>query len=135
MLLINRAYPQWPPANSTSGPPGHADSAFARPAGRVGNCPALGWTYSSGVAPPVRTTGRGFDWSTASIALSIAGAAISLADKGLFLVGIAVFVLGLIAGVVGWRSGIRRNRAGIGIILNSANLILDIGLLISAASR
>ena len=56
-------------------------------------------------------------------------------DRGLVLVGVIVFATGLIAGVVGWRTGIRKNRAGIGIILNSANLILDAGLLISAASR
>lgn len=29
----------------------------------------------------------------------------------------------------------RKNRAAIGIILNAANLLLDTGLLISAASR
>jgi hypothetical protein len=46
-----------------------------------------------------------------------------------------VFVAGLIVGVIGWRSGLRKNRAVIGIILNSANLILDAGLVISAASR
>jgi hypothetical protein len=87
------------------------------------------------VAPPLPTKRQGFDWSTASIALSIAGAAISLADRGLFLVGVAVFLTGVIVGVVGWRSGVRKNRAANGIILNSANLILDAGLLISAASR
>jgi len=67
--------------------------------------------------------------------LSIVGALISIADRGLVLVGVIVFVAGLIVGVVGWRSGIRKNRAAIGIILNSANLILDVGLLISAAPR
>jgi hypothetical protein len=87
----------------------------------------------AGVAPPVRTARRGFDWSTASIALSIVGAFTSIADRGLVLVGVVAFVAGLIVGVVGWRSGIRKNRAAIGIILNSANLILDAGLLISAA--
>jgi hypothetical protein len=87
------------------------------------------------VAPPPPARRRGFDWSTASIALSIVGALISIADRGLVLVGVIVFATGLIAGVVGWRSGIRKNRAGIGIILNSANLMLDAGLLISAASR
>lgn len=60
---------------------------------------------------------------------------ISIADRRLFLVGVMLFVTGLIVGAVGWRSGVRKNRAGIGIILNSANLILDAGLLISAASR
>jgi hypothetical protein len=63
------------------------------------------------------------------------GAFISIADRGLFLVGVFVFVVGLSVGVVGWRSGVRKNRAGIGIILNSANLMLDVGLLISAGSR
>jgi hypothetical protein len=92
-------------------------------------------TYSVGVAPPLPARRRGFDWSTASIAVSIAGAAISIADRSLFLVGVAVFVAGFILGVVGWRSGVRKNRAAIGIILNSANLVLDAGLLISAASR
>ena len=67
--------------------------------------------------------------------LSIAGAAISFADRRLFLIGVAVFLVGLIVGVVGFRSGVRRNRASIGIILNAANLMLDAGLLISAASR
>jgi hypothetical protein len=89
----------------------------------------------SGVAPPLPAKRRGFDWSTASIAISIAGAAISLGGRSLFLVGAAVFVAGLMVGVVGWRSGVRKNRAAIGIILNSANLVLDAGLLISAASR
>jgi len=60
---------------------------------------------------------------------------ISIADRRFFLVGAALFLTGLIVGVVGWRSGVRKNRAAIGIILNSANLILDAGLLISAASR
>jgi hypothetical protein len=83
--------------------------------------------------PPVRR--RGFDWSTASIALSIVGALISVADRGLFLVGVFIFVTGLIVGVVGWMGGVRKNRAAIGIILNAANLMLDAGLLISAASR
>ena len=89
----------------------------------------------SGVTPPIPTKRRGFDWSTASIALSIVGAAISIADPGLVVVGVIVFVAGLIVGVVGWRSGVRKNRAAIGIILNSANLILDAGLVISATSR
>ena len=84
---------------------------------------------------PVPTKRPGFDWSTASIALSIVGALISVADRGLVLVGVVAFLAGLIVGVVGWRSGIRKNRAAIGIILNSANLILDAGLLVSAASR
>jgi hypothetical protein len=89
----------------------------------------------SGVArrPPLRR--QGFDWSTASIALSIMGALLSIADRNLVFLGVIVFVAGLILGVVGWRSGIRRNRAVIGIILNSANLILDAGLVISAVSR
>ena len=63
------------------------------------------------------------------------GALISIAVRGLFLVAVFAFVAGLIVGVVGWRSGVRKNRAAIGIILNAANLILDVGLLISAASR
>ena len=88
-----------------------------------------------GVAPPPPARRRGFDWSTASIALSIVGALISIADRGLVVIGVIVFVTGLIVGVVGWRSGIRKNRAGIGIILNAANLMLDVGLLISAGSR
>ena len=89
----------------------------------------------SGVArrPPSRP--QGFDWSTASIALSIMGALLSIADRNLIFLGVIVFVAGLILGVVGWRSGIRRNRAVIGIILNSANLILDAGLVISTVSR
>jgi hypothetical protein len=87
------------------------------------------------VAPPAPTRQRGFDWSTASIALSILGALISVADRGLFLIGVTAFLAGLIVGVVGWRSGVRRNRAAIGIILNTANLILDAGLVISASSR
>jgi hypothetical protein len=87
------------------------------------------------VAPPPPARRRGFDWSTASIALSIVGALISIADRGLVVVGVIVFVAGLVVGVVGWRSGIRKNRAAIGIILNAANLMLDAGLLISAASR
>jgi hypothetical protein len=87
------------------------------------------------VAPPPPARRRGFDWSTASIALSVVGAFISIADRGLFLIGVSAFVAGLIVGVVGWRSGIRKNRAAIGIILNGANLILDAGLLISAGSR
>jgi hypothetical protein len=87
------------------------------------------------VAPPTPTRQRGFDWSTASIALSIVGALISIAGRGLFLIGVILFATGLIVGVVGWRSGVRKNRAGIGIILNSANLILDVGLLMSAAPR
>jgi hypothetical protein len=87
------------------------------------------------VAPPAPTRRRGFDWSTASIALSILGALISVADRGLFLIGVTAFLAGLIVGVVGWRSGVRRNRAAIGIILNTANLILDAGLVISASSR
>jgi hypothetical protein len=82
---------------------------------------------------PVRR--QGFDWSTASIALSIMGALLSIADRNLVLLGVLVFVAGLILGVVGWRSGIRRNRAVIGIILNTANLILDAGLVISAATH
>jgi hypothetical protein len=60
---------------------------------------------------------------------------ISIADRRLFLVGVMLFLTGLIVGVVGWRSGIRKNRAAIGMILNTANLILDAGLVISAASR
>ena len=92
-------------------------------------------TYSSGVAPPLPTKRRGFDWSTTSIALSIAGAAISFADRGLFLIGVVVFLVGLIVGVVAFRIGVRRNRASIGIIQNAVNLMLDAGLLISAASR
>jgi len=60
---------------------------------------------------------------------------ISIADRRFFVVGVALFLTGLIVGVVGWRSGVRKNRAAIGIILNSANLILDAGLLITAASR
>ena len=87
------------------------------------------------MAPPHPARRQGFDWSTASIALSIVGALISIADRGLFLVGVIVFLSGLIVGVAGWRSGVRKNRAAIGIILNGANLMLDIGLLISAASR
>jgi hypothetical protein len=55
--------------------------------------------------------------------------------RGLFLVAVTAFVAGLIVGVVGWRGGVRKNRAAIGIILNSANLILAVGVLISAASR
>ena len=38
-------------------------------------------------------------------------------------------------GVLGWRRGVRKNRAAIGIILNSANLLVNVGLLTSAASR
>lgn len=87
------------------------------------------------MAPPPQARRRGFDWSTASIALSIVGAFISIADRGLFLFGVTVFLAGLIVGVVGWRGGVRKNRAAIGIILNAANLMLDAGLLISAASR
>ena len=60
---------------------------------------------------------------------------ISIAESGLVVVGVVVFVAGLIVGVVGWKSGVRKNRAAIGIILNAANLMLDAGLLISAASR
>ena len=63
------------------------------------------------------------------------GALLSIADRNLIFLGVIVFVAGLILGVVGWRSGIRRNRAVIGIILNSANLILDAGLVISTVSR
>ena len=63
------------------------------------------------------------------------GAFISIADRRLFLLGVAVFLAGLVVGVVGWRGGKRKNRAAIGLILNSANLILDVGLIISAASR
>lgn len=63
------------------------------------------------------------------------GALLSIADRNLVLLGVLVFVAGLILGVVGWRSGIRRNRAVIGIILNTANLILDAGLVISAATH
>jgi hypothetical protein len=77
----------------------------------------------------------GFDWSTASIFLSIVGALISIATPGLVLVGLVVFAVGLSMGVLGWRRGIRKNRAVIGIILNSANLLLNIGLLTSAAPR
>lgn len=84
-------------------------------------------------SPPARR--RGFDWSTASIAFSIVGAFLSIADRRLVLIGVPLFLTGLIVGVVGWRSGVRKNRAAIGIILNSANLILDAGLLITAASR
>jgi len=87
------------------------------------------------VAPPAPARQQGFDWSTASIALSIVGALISIADRGLFLIGVIVFLSGLIVGLVGWRSGVRKNRAAIGIILNAANLMLDAGLLISAGSR
>ena len=79
------------------------------------------------MAPPPPARLRGFDWSTASIALSIVGALISIADRGLVLVGVIVFVAGLIVGVVGWRSGVRKNRAAIGIILTAANLMLDAG--------
>jgi hypothetical protein len=63
------------------------------------------------------------------------GALISVADRGLFVIGVTAFLAGLIVGVAGWRSGVRRNRAAIGIILNTANLILDAGLVISASSR
>ena len=84
-------------------------------------------------SPPARR--QVFDWSTASIALSIVGALISIADRRLFLVGVILFLTGLVVGVVGWRSGVRRNRAAIGIVLNSANLILDVGLLMTAASH
>jgi hypothetical protein len=63
------------------------------------------------------------------------GALISIATRGLFLVAVLAFVAGLVVGVVGWRSGVRKNLAAIGIILNAANLILDVGLLISVASR
>lgn len=63
------------------------------------------------------------------------GAFISIADRGLVLIGVTAFLAGLIVGVVGWRSGVRKNRAAIGVILNSANLVLDAGLLISAATR
>ena len=87
------------------------------------------------MAPPLPARRRGFDWSTTSIALSIVGAFISIADRGLFLVGVVVFLVGLTVGVVAFRIGVRRNRASIGIILNVANLILDAGLLITAASR
>lgn len=89
----------------------------------------------SGVPQQVPARRQGFDWSTASIALSIIGALLSIADRRLILVGVIVFVAGLIVGVIGWRSGLRKNRAVIGIILNSANLILDAGLVISAATR
>ena len=74
----------------------------------------------------------GFDWSTISIVLSIVGALISIATPGLVLVGLVVFAAGLSMGVLGWRRGIRKNRAAIGIILNSANLLLNVGLLASA---
>ena len=84
-------------------------------------------------SPPDRR--RGFDWSTASIALSIVGAFISIANRRLVLVAVIAFSVGVMVGVVGWRSGVRKNRASIGIILNAANLILDAGLLISTASR
>jgi hypothetical protein len=87
------------------------------------------------VAPPPQARRQGFDWSTASIALSIVGALISIAERGLFLIGVIAFLSGLIVGLVGWRSGLRKNRAAIGIILNAANLMLDAGLLISAGSR
>jgi hypothetical protein len=87
------------------------------------------------VAPPSPARARGFDWSTASVTLSIVGAVISFATRGLFLVAVTAFVVGLVVGVVGWRSGVRKNRAGIGIILNGANLILDAGLVIWASSR
>jgi hypothetical protein len=87
------------------------------------------------VAPPPPARRRGFDWSTASIALSIVGALISIADRGLVVFGVIVFVAGLTVGVMGWRSGIRKNRAAIGIILCSANLMLDAGLLVTSASR
>jgi hypothetical protein len=89
----------------------------------------------SGVPPQVPARRTGFDWSTASIALSIMGALLSIADRNLVFLGVIVFVAGLIVGVIGWRSGLRKNRAVIGIVLNSANLILDAGLVISAASR
>lgn len=89
----------------------------------------------SGVPPQVPARRQGFDWSTASIALSIIGALLSIADRNLVFLGVIVFVAGLIVGVIGWRSGLRKNRAVIGIVLNSANLILDAGLVISAASR
>lgn len=89
----------------------------------------------SGVPQQAPARRQGFDWSTASIALSIIGALLSIADRNLILLGVIVFVAGLIVGVVGWRSGLRKNRAVIGIILNSANLILDAGLVISAISR
>ena len=85
------------------------------------------------VPPPPRRPG--FDWSTVSIALSIIGALFSIATPGLVLLGLIVFVAGLSMGVLGWRRGVRKNRAVIGIILNSANLLLNVGLLASAAPR
>jgi hypothetical protein len=89
----------------------------------------------SGVARRPPQQQQGFDWSTASIALSVIGALLSIVDRNLVLLGVLVFVAGLIVGVVGWRSGLKKNRAVIGVILNSANLMLDAGLVISAVFR
>jgi uncharacterized membrane protein YtjA (UPF0391 family) len=75
------------------------------------------------------------DWSTGSIALSVAGAATSLLATGLFWVGVILFVVGLIAGIVALRKGVRRNLAIVGTVLNAANLAFDAALVIFAASR
>ena len=63
------------------------------------------------------------------------GALISIATPGLVLLGLVAFAAGLTVGVIGWRHGVRKNRAAIGIILNSANLLLNVGLLTAAAPR
>jgi hypothetical protein len=70
------------------------------------------------------------DWATASIGLSVVGAAISLFSFRLFFVGAIVFAMGLIAGVVALRKGVRRNLAVIGVVLNAANLLFDVALVI-----
>jgi hypothetical protein len=99
-------------------------------AARIGGA---GAAYSSNVSPVPRTWT--LDWSIASISLSVVGAAIRLMGSAWFWVGWAFFVLGLIAGAVALRKGTRRNLAIGGIVLNVANLVVDTGFVIFAASR
>jgi hypothetical protein len=70
------------------------------------------------------------DWASASILISVAGAGVSLLDARLFALGALLFVVGLIIGINALRKGIRRNRAIIGILLNAANLVFDVALVI-----
>jgi hypothetical protein len=70
------------------------------------------------------------DWASASILISVAGAGASLLDARLFALGALLFVVGLIIGINALRKGIRRNRAVIGIVLNAANLVFDVALVI-----
>jgi hypothetical protein len=70
------------------------------------------------------------DWASASILISVAGAGVSLLDPRLFVLGAILFVIGLIIGINALRRGIRRNRAIIGIVLNAANLVFDVALVI-----